>query len=170
MPDLLELLKHDPVVCAEGYLFECERRGYLQAGAFVPEVVLEHPEVVEGCTVSSCTPGSDVVEAFTYYGHREKLRVIGKEDILEPLNRQALAIAAQVARERARYWPGTCATPTSTSPGPSAERAVRSAFEEQVRLGGRGRGGLRHRRDVQLGAARRCSLWRPSARQASRRW
>ena len=23
--------------------------------------------------------GSDIVEAFTYYGHREKLRVIGKE-------------------------------------------------------------------------------------------
>ena len=35
-----------PVICAEGYLFELERRGYLQAGAFVPEVVLEHPEMV----------------------------------------------------------------------------------------------------------------------------
>jgi betaine-homocysteine S-methyltransferase len=31
------------VICAEGYLFELERRGYLQAGGFVPEVVLEHP-------------------------------------------------------------------------------------------------------------------------------
>ena len=35
-----------PVICAEGYLFELERRGYLQAGPFVPEVVLEHPEAV----------------------------------------------------------------------------------------------------------------------------
>ena len=35
-----------PVICAEGYVFELERRGYLQAGAFVPEVVLEHPEAV----------------------------------------------------------------------------------------------------------------------------
>ena len=43
--------------------------------------------------------GSDVVEAFTYYGHREKLRLIGKEDLLEPLNRDALAIAGRVARE-----------------------------------------------------------------------
>ena len=42
---LLERLRQGPVVCAEGYLFECERRGYLQAGAFVPEVVLDHPEV-----------------------------------------------------------------------------------------------------------------------------
>ena len=43
--------------------------------------------------------GSDVVEAFTYYAHREKLRLIGKEHLLEPLNRDALAIAGRVARE-----------------------------------------------------------------------
>ena len=43
---LLERLEKGPVFCAEGYLFELERRGYLQAGAFVPEVVLEHPEEV----------------------------------------------------------------------------------------------------------------------------
>ncbi|HZC40523.1 MAG TPA: homocysteine S-methyltransferase family protein, partial [Streptosporangiaceae bacterium] len=99
MPDLSEMLSRGPVICAEGYLFECERRGYLQAGAFVPEVVLEHPEVVEGLHREFVHAGSDVVEAFTYYGHRQKLRVIGKEQVLEPLNRQALAIAARVARE-----------------------------------------------------------------------
>jgi len=33
---LLDRLGQDVVVCAEGYLFECERRGYLQAGAYVP--------------------------------------------------------------------------------------------------------------------------------------
>ena len=98
-PGLLERLAQGPVVCAEGYLFECERRGYLQAGAFVPEVVLEHPEVVQGLHREFVHAGSDVVEAFTYYGHREKLRLIGKEDLLEPLNRGALKLAAEVARE-----------------------------------------------------------------------
>jgi len=44
LPELLERLDQGAVICAEGYLFELERRGYLQAGAFVPEVVLEHPE------------------------------------------------------------------------------------------------------------------------------
>ena len=34
--------------------------------------------------------GSDVVEALTYYAHREKLRVIGREQDLEPINRRAL--------------------------------------------------------------------------------
>src|ERR1700733_8587437 len=87
------------VICAEGYLFEFERRGYLQAGAYVPEIVLEHPDLVAGLHREFVHAGSDVVEAFTYYGHREKLRIIGKEDLLEPLNREALAIASAVARD-----------------------------------------------------------------------
>jgi len=40
--DLLERLDQGPVICAEGYVFEMERRGYVQAGAYVPEVVLDH--------------------------------------------------------------------------------------------------------------------------------
>jgi betaine-homocysteine S-methyltransferase len=132
VPDLRESLRHGPVVCAEGYLFECERRGYLQAGAFVPEVVLDHPEVVSELHREFVHAGSDVVEAFTYYGHREKLRVIGKEDILEPLNRQALSIAAEVAKETGALLAGNLCNTNVYEPGPSAERAVRSAFEEQV--------------------------------------
>ena len=90
---LLERLATGPVICAEGYLFEFERRGYLQAGAYVPEVVLEHPDLVAQLHREFVHAGSDVVEAFTYYAHREKLRLIGKEHLLEAMNRQALAIA-----------------------------------------------------------------------------
>jgi betaine-homocysteine S-methyltransferase len=132
VPDLLELLRRGPVVCAEGYLFECERRGYLQAGAFVPEVVLDHPEIVDGLHREFVHAGSDVVEAFTYYGHREKLRVLGKEDILEPLNRQALAIAARVAQETGTLLAGNLSNTNVYEPGTTAEREVRSAFTEQV--------------------------------------
>ena len=132
MPDLEELLSQGPVVCAEGYLFECERRGYLQAGAFVPEVVLDHPEVVSELHREFVHAGSDVVEAFTYYGHREKLRVIGKEDLLEPLNRQALSLAAQVARETGTLLAGNLCNTNVYEPEASAERTVRAAFEEQV--------------------------------------
>src|SRR5215831_1574286 len=102
MPDLSAMLERGPVICAEGYLFECERRGYLQAGAFVPEVVLDHPEVVEELHREFVHAGSDVVEAFTYYGHRQKLRVIGKEDILEPLN--PAAGEAKAAFEEQVAW------------------------------------------------------------------
>src|SRR5437763_15607488 len=94
---LLQRLADGPVICAEGYLFEFERRGYLQAGAFVPEVVLEHPQLVEMLHRDFVHAGSDVVEAFTYYAHREKMKIIGREHDLERINRQALAIAKTVA-------------------------------------------------------------------------
>jgi len=91
--DLIKRLNEGPVLCAEGYLFAMERRGYLQAGAFVPEVVLEHPEVVSQLHREFIRSGSEVVQAFTYYGHREKLRIIGKEQLLEQLQKNALKIA-----------------------------------------------------------------------------
>ena len=97
--NLVERLDQGPVLCAEGYLFEMEKRGYLQAGAFVPEVVLEHPDVVTQLHREFIRAGSDVVQAFTYYGHREKLRLIGKEDLLEPLQKNALKIAKDAANE-----------------------------------------------------------------------
>src|SRR5690242_9567757 len=91
--DLLARLKEGAVICAEGYVFELERRGYLQAGAFVPEVLFEHPEVVEQLHLDFVRAGSDVTQALTYYVHREKLRVIGREKDLAPMNRAALGIA-----------------------------------------------------------------------------
>ena len=65
-PSLADRLELGPVICAEGYLFELERRGYLQAGAFVPEVVLEEPQLVGQLHREFVHAGSDVVEAFTY--------------------------------------------------------------------------------------------------------
>jgi len=91
--NLITRLNEGPVICAEGYLFAMERRGYLSAGGFVPTVVLEHPEVLSQLHREFIRAGSDVVQAFTYYGHREKLRLIGKEELLEPLQKNALQIA-----------------------------------------------------------------------------
>ena len=129
---LLERLATGTVICAEGYLFEFERRGYLQAGAYVPEVVLEHPELVAGLHREFVHAGSDVVEAFTYYGHREKLRLIGKEHLLEPLNRDALQIAAGVARETGTLAAGDICNTNIFHPDEESRRAVRAIFDEQL--------------------------------------
>ena len=130
---LLTRLERGPVICAEGYLFELERRGYLQAGAFVPEVVLEHPELVAQLHEEFVHAGSDVVEAFTYYAHREKLRLVGKEDALETINRQALEIASGVARRTGSLLAGDiCNTNIYDPSDSSAQATVRAMFEEQV--------------------------------------
>ena len=129
---LLARLEQGPVVCAEGYLFELERRGYLQAGAFVPEVVLDHPEVVTQLHRDFVHAGSDVVEAFTYYAHREKMRIVGKEHLLEELNRQALALAKEVAAESGALFAGDICNTNVFEDDEESRATVRAMFEEQV--------------------------------------
>src|SRR5262245_23004805 len=132
-PGLLERLAQGPVVCAEGYVFELERRGYLQAGPYVPEVVLEHPEAVEQLHREYVRAGSDVVEALTYYGHRDKLRLVGREDALEALNRQALRLARRVAAEVDALVAGNlCNTNVYDPADPASHEAVRRMFAEQA--------------------------------------
>jgi len=132
-PGLLERLDAGPVLCAEGYLFELERRGYLQAGAFVPEVVLDHPEQVTALHRDFVRAGSDVVEALTYYAHREKLRAVGKDGLLEDMNRQALALAREVADESGTLLAGNVCNTNLYDPDNSETRAqTRAMFEEQV--------------------------------------
>jgi betaine-homocysteine S-methyltransferase len=131
MSELMDRLAGGSVICAEGYLFELERRGYLQAGGFVPEVVLDHPEKVAELHREFVHAGSDVVEAFTYYAHREKLRLIGKEELLEGINRQALGIAKEVAAETGALVAGNVCNTNVYTGAESADR-VRAMFEEQV--------------------------------------
>ena len=130
---LLERLAEGPVICAEGYLFEFERRGYLQAGAYVPEVVLEHPELVAQLHREFVHAGSDVVEAFTYYAHREKLKLIGRENELADINRRALTIAKQVAAEHGSLVAGNiCNTGVYVVDKPSSHDDARAMFDEQI--------------------------------------
>jgi betaine-homocysteine S-methyltransferase len=132
-PGLMARLAKGPVIIAEGYVFELERRGYLQAGAFVPEVLIEHPEVVEQLHRDFVHAGSDVTQALTYYVHREKLRVIGREKDLEPMNRMALKIANKVARDTGTLFAGDiCNTNIYDPADKKAIRDVEKIFEEQV--------------------------------------
>jgi len=130
---LVERLEEGPVICAEGYLFELERRGYVQVGPFVPEVVLDHPEAVKELHREFLLTGSDIIEAFTYYGHREKMRLIGKEHLVKDLNVQALRLAKEVAAEGDALVAGNiCNTNVWVVNDPSTHEESRRMFEEQV--------------------------------------
>ena len=130
---LLERLAKGPVICAEGYLFEFERRGYLQAGAYVPEIVLERPDLVESLHREFVHAGSDVVEAFTYYAHRAKLRIVGRVEDLAKMNRAALRIARKVARSTGTLLAGDiCNTSIYDPADAKAQRQASRIFDEQV--------------------------------------
>lgn len=133
---LHDRLNDGSIVCAEGYLFELERRGVLQAGTFVPEVALEHPDTLAQVHREFVWAGSDIIEAFTYNGHREKLRLIGNEELLEPLNRGALQVAKAVAEEFSNDPPLVAGNISNTNvfdpDDDSSKREVRGMFEEMV--------------------------------------
>ena len=44
MQGLLERLAEGPVIGDGGFVFAMEKRGYVKAGPWTPEVVMEHPE------------------------------------------------------------------------------------------------------------------------------
>lgn len=129
-------LKDGPVIVGEGYLFELERRGYLQAGSFVPEVALKNPEALKQTYRDYMNAGSDVVLAFTYNAHREKMRIIGKEALLEPLNRRAIQLAKEVAKEHPEEEALVAGNISNTNifdhEDPESKEKVREMFREMV--------------------------------------
>ncbi|MEK7571907.1 MAG: homocysteine S-methyltransferase family protein [Patescibacteria group bacterium] len=131
---ILQRLQTGTVLGAEGYLFELERRGYIKAGAYVPEVVLDHPDALRQLHREFLRAGSEVMEAFTYYAHRSKLRVIGREDELESMNRQALRIAKEVAKEGDALVAGNICNTWEYDHKDKKRTAqiVREMYEEQV--------------------------------------
>jgi betaine-homocysteine S-methyltransferase len=131
--NFLDRLKNEVVLVAEGYIFELERRGYLKAGPFVPEVVLENPTAVKELHEEFLRAGSDVVVACTYYGHRAKLKAIGKEDRLETLNITALKLAKETAGAYNALVAGNLSNTWEYDPAVAASaKTVRAIFDEQV--------------------------------------
>jgi len=128
-----ERLREGTVVGAEGYVFELERRGYIKAGPYVPEVVLDFPEAVTELHREFLRAGADVMVALTYYAHREKLRHIGREGDLEAMNRQAVRLARAVASEGDALVAGNVCNTWSYDPDDtSTHDAVRAMYTEQL--------------------------------------
>jgi betaine-homocysteine S-methyltransferase len=132
---LLECLARGVVLGAEGYVFELERRGYVQAGPYVPEVVLDYPDAVKELHREFLRAGAEVMVALTYYAHREKLKTIGREGELERLNRQAVRLAAEVAAEGQALVAGNICNTWVYDHNNVQETSqlVRAMYQEQVR-------------------------------------
>lgn len=133
---LEERLREGTVIAGEGYLFELERRGYLQAGSFVPEIALDNPQALKQAYRDYMNAGSDIVLAFTYNAHREKMRIIGKEELLEPLNRNAIRLAKEVAKENPKEEALVAGNISNTNifdpEDPESKDKVRGIFAEMV--------------------------------------
>ena len=127
-------LADGPVICAEGYVFELERRGYLQAGAFVPEVVLEHPGGRDAAAPRLRARrlrrrrGAHVLRAPREAArHRPRGATSSRSTARRSRSRRT------VADETGTLLAGDiCNTNVYDPADPASHRAVRAMFEEQV--------------------------------------
>ena len=130
---ILEWLKEDIVLGDGGALFELERRGYVSAGPFTPEVTIEHPEALKQLQTDFARAGAQVLQALTYYAHEEKLKHIGRKDVLAEINSAAVRIAHEVADEYGCLVAGNLANTWVYDPDdPGTHKETRRQFDQQI--------------------------------------
>lgn len=131
---ILERLKEGPVLGDGGYLLELEKRGWVRAGPFTPEVALVYPDALRELHVEFREAGADVLQALTFYASRDKLATVGLENRLEDLNRSAVRVAREVAGDQCLVAGNISLTWMYEPDSSSAADRVRKTFDEQLAI------------------------------------
>jgi betaine-homocysteine S-methyltransferase len=130
---ILEKLGQNHVIGDGGTIFELERRGYVSAGPFTPQAVLDYPDAVKQLQIDFARAGADVLQACTYYAHEEKLGVMGLTSALKEINSQAVKIARQVADQYDTLVAGNICNTWAYEPGDnSTHLETRRQFDRQI--------------------------------------
>ena len=146
--NILERIAKQGIVLGDGgYLIELERRGWVDSGSgrervgtgkgsgqFTPEVAIEHPEALRELHREFLNAGSQVLQALTFFGTREKLNRAGYGAQTEAINAAAVRIAREVAGNSALVAGSVSRTQLFEREGRSAADHVRDLITEQVRL------------------------------------
>jgi betaine-homocysteine S-methyltransferase len=141
------IAQHGVVLGDGGYLIELERRGWVDSGSgrekvgtgkgsgqFTPEVAIENPDALRELHREFLNAGSQVLQALTFFGTREKLNRAGYGEQTEAINAAAVRIAREVAGSSALVAGSVSRTQLFEREGPSAAGHVRDLITEQVRL------------------------------------
>jgi betaine-homocysteine S-methyltransferase len=132
---ILERLSEGVVLGDGGYLLELERRGYVQAGPFVPEVSLTRPEALAELHREFVRAGAEAIQTLTFYASEDKLATVGLEGRVDDMNRAAVRIAREVADEAPNevLVAGNLSCTWAYHPeDPASQRRVREMFDRQL--------------------------------------
>jgi betaine-homocysteine S-methyltransferase len=130
---LRERLEEGPVLGDGGYLLELEKRGYVQAGPFTPEVVIEHPEALAELHREFVAAGAEVLQTMTFYASDDKLATVGLEGRVDDINREAVRIAREVASDSDALVAGNLSLTWAYDPAdPASPDHVRGLFDRQL--------------------------------------
>jgi betaine-homocysteine S-methyltransferase len=132
---LMERLADGVVLGDGGYLLELEKRGYVRAGPFTPEVSLTDPSALEELHREFLRAGAEVLQALTFYASDDKLATVGLEGKAEEINRSAVRIARQVAAEGDALVAGNLSLTWAYDPKDrDSAKHVRELFDHQLRV------------------------------------
>src|SRR5438309_11434899 len=131
-PGILERLTKGVVLGDGGYLLELEKRGYVQAGPFTPEVVLEHPSAVKELHQEFLDAGAEGLQSLAFYASKEKLATTGFADRVGEINRAAVRLAREVAGARALVAANLSLTWMYDPKDGASSDKVRTLFDEQL--------------------------------------
>ena len=129
---ILEQLADGIVLGDGGYIVELERRGYVVAGAFTPELAVTHPDAIREMHREFLMAGVDVLQVMAFYGSREKLETVGYADRTFEINQAATRIVKEVAGNSALVAGDLSATWKWEADNPSSQALVTSMFDEQI--------------------------------------
>jgi betaine-homocysteine S-methyltransferase len=132
----LDQLKAGVVVGDGGYLFCLEHRGYMQAGPWTPQCVVEHPDAVTQLHKEFKRAGCDVLQALTFYGTEDKMARQGVSDAHTSTNILACDLANEVAGND-MLVAGTitqCPAGELLRDGKCSEEDVADQFRRQLQL------------------------------------
>src|SRR5436189_4937451 len=147
MKPIAQLLKEGTVLGDGGYLIELERCGYVDSGSgrekvgtgkgsgqFTPEVAIENPEALRELHREFRKAGSQVLQALTFFGTREKLNRAGYGAQTEAINNAAVKIAKEIAGDKALVAGSVSRTQLVEREGMETLPKARDHIAEQIRL------------------------------------
>jgi betaine-homocysteine S-methyltransferase len=147
MKPITTLLKEGTVLGDGGYLIELERRGYVESGSrrekvgtgkgsgqFTPEVAIENPDALRELHREFLRAGSQVLQALTFFGTREKLNRAGYGSQTEKINHTAVKLAKEVAGDQALVAGSVSRTQLTEREGMGSLDRSRDHIAEQIRL------------------------------------
>jgi len=129
---ILERLREGIVLGDGGYLLELEKRGWVRAGPFTPEVALINPDALRELHLEFRAAGSDVLQALTFYASRDKLATVGFDSRIEELNRAAVRIAKEAAGDQCLVAGNLSLTWMYDPKDKASSDRVRGLFDEQL--------------------------------------
>jgi betaine-homocysteine S-methyltransferase len=127
-------LAEGPVLGDGGYLLELERRGYVRAGPFTPEVSITDPDALAQLHREFMRAGAEVLQALTFYASEDKLATVGLAGKVDDINRAAVEVARRVAAEGDALVAGNLSLTWAYDEDPQSADRVRALFDRQLEV------------------------------------